>query len=287
MVSLGNYFQEINIKFTVILKIFTFIFLIWTYITYNDMDIFPKSLENKNEHSKILNREIHRLLSKHELHRELGYAGKGGQLLRDSICKGKKYVADDISIRSQLNKKGSNNVETYMQNYKRRYKKMKGLSKLDCYCEKKVFDKLNYIYTLSEKMKNDKKGFKNKIVKKYGIGLIILSLIPALGLIYFILFGYNKDLRGVIHLCMDGDHYNNTTHLHENIACSGLKREDWQTILANIGITNVTFTFTMITIVLLFFIYILIKVIKYEKLKAGKGKMSLMNTTVFVKTFFK
>ncbi|KMZ93249.1 hypothetical protein PVMG_06149 [Plasmodium vivax Mauritania I] len=174
MVSLVNYFQEINLKFTAFLKSFTVIFLIWTYITYKDMvqdkyilvdDIFPKSLDNKNEHCEILNRVIHRLLAKDELYNELGYVGKGGQFLRDSIGKGKKNVADVIPISSQLNKKGSNNVETYMQNYKRRYEKKKGLYKLDCYCEKKVFDKLNYIYTLSDKMRNDKKGFKKKYVK--------------------------------------------------------------------------------------------------------------------------
>ncbi|VUZ99604.1 Plasmodium exported protein, unknown function [Plasmodium vivax] len=206
MVSFVNYFQEINLKFTAFLKTFTFIFLIWTYITYNDMDIFHKSLENKNEQGKILNGGIYRLLAKDELYNELGYAGKGGQLLRDNIGKGKKKVADDISIRSELNKKGSNNVETYMQNYKRRYRNKKGLSKLDCYCEKKVFDKLNYIYTLSDKMRNDKKGFKKKILKKYGIGLIILSLIPALGLIYYILFGCSKGLKGVFELCMEQGH---------------------------------------------------------------------------------
>ncbi|KMZ82306.1 hypothetical protein PVIIG_05747, partial [Plasmodium vivax India VII] len=126
---------------------------------------FPKSLENKYEHNKILNINHHRLLAKHELHRELGHVGTGAKLFYDSVDKCKRKVADDISISSQLNKKGSNNVETYMQNYKRRYEKKKGLYKLDCYCEKKVFDKLNYIYTLSDKMRNDKKGFKKKYVK--------------------------------------------------------------------------------------------------------------------------
>ncbi|SCA60824.1 Plasmodium exported protein, unknown function [Plasmodium vivax] len=274
MVSLSNYYQEINLKFTTFLKSFTFIFLIWTYITYNDMDIFPKLLENKYEHGNILNINHHRLLAKHELHSKLGYAGKGGQLLHESIGKYRKNVADDISISSQLNKKGSNNVETYMKNYKRRYAKKKGVSKLDCYCEKKVFDKINYIYTLSDKMRNDKKGFKNKIRKKYGIGLIILSLIPALGLIYYILFGCGKGFRGVFELCANKDHYVSRNHVTTN-GCTLLYRDVWDQTLGNIGLANGIFSFTMITIVLFFFIYIFIKVIKYKKLKAGKGKMSI------------
>ncbi|CAG9482215.1 unnamed protein product [Plasmodium vivax] len=285
MVLLHNYYQEINLKFTAFLKIFTFIFLIWTYITYKDMGIFPKSLENIYGHGIILNINLHRLLAKHELHRKLGYTGSGAQILHDSMGKSKKNVADDISISSQLNKKGYNNVETYMKNYKRRYEKKKGLYKLDCYCEKKVFDKLNYIYTLSDKMRNDKKGFKNKIRKKYGIGLIILSLIPALGLIYYILFGCGKGLRGAIALCRDTTHYQDKKHKEEE-QCDLLKLDQWQTTLLNIETTNLIFSYTMITIVLLFFIYILAKVIKYEKLKAGKGKMRINEYYRFCKEFF-
>ncbi|KMZ88919.1 hypothetical protein PVBG_06308 [Plasmodium vivax Brazil I] len=285
MVSLDNYFQEINLKFTAFLKTFTFFFLIWTYTTYKDMDIFPKSVEDKYEHVNIFNRNLHRLLAKHELHSELRHKGTGAQLLHDSVGKGNKNVADDISIRSQLNKKGSNNVEAYMQNYKRRYKKKKGLYKLDCYCEKKVFDKLNYIYTLSDKMRNDKKGFKKKIRKKYDIGFIILSLIPALGLIYYILFGCGKGFRGVIELCMEDKHYIKEPSKHkEDVSCNGLKREEWQNTIGNIGFANEIFSFTMITIVLLFFIYILAKVIKYEKLKAGRDKMSLKEYFLFTKS---
>ncbi|SCA83491.1 Plasmodium exported protein, unknown function [Plasmodium vivax] len=286
MLTLINYYQEINLNLT-FFKIFTFIFLIWTYITYNNMDKFHNTLENKYEHGNILNRNHHRLLAKHEQHRELRYRATGKKLLRDSIGNSNKNIAADISISSQLNKKGSNNVETYMKNYKRRYEKKKGLYKLDCYCEKKVFDKLNYIYTLSDKMRNDKKGFKNKIRKKYGIGLIILSLLPALGLIYYILFGCGKGLRGIFELCTDGSHYNSNKGSHKKGKdCELLWRDKWDKTLGNIGFANEIFSYIMITIVLLFFIYILTKVIKYDKLKAGKGKMSINEYYRFCKEIF-
>ncbi|CAG9475196.1 unnamed protein product [Plasmodium vivax] len=284
MVSLSNYYQEINLNLT-FFKIFTFIFLIWTYITYNNMDKFHNTLENKYEHGNILNRNHHRLLVKHEQHRELGYRATGKKLLRDSIGNSNKNIAADISISSQLNKKGSNNVETYMKNYKRRYEKKKGLYKLDCYCEKKVFDKLNYIYTLSDKMRNDKKGFKNKIRKKYGIGLIILSLLPALGLIYYILFGCSENLIGPIKLCNESGHYESQKHKKSD-GCNNLDKYIWEPRLQNIDIFNVIFSYTMSTIVLLFFIYILAKVIKYEKIKAGKGKMRINEYYRFCKEFF-
>ncbi|SCO70969.1 Protein of unknown function, putative [Plasmodium vivax] len=286
MVSLVNYFQEINLKFTAFLKTFTYIFFIWTYITYKDMNIFPKLLENNYEHGKILNITHYRLLAKHDLNRKLGYAGTNAQLLRDSIGKSKEKVTNNISISSQINKKESNNFDTYMKNYKRRYEKNKGLYKLDCYCEKKVFDNLNYIQKLSEKMRSDKKGFKKKIRKKYGIGFIILILLPALGLIYYILFGFGEGLRGVFEICRDREHYNTTARSHINTGCARLNIYEWNTTLANIKITNLIFIFTIITIFLLLFIYMLTKIIKYEKLKAGKGKMNRKEYICFCKEIF-
>ncbi|SCA81706.1 Plasmodium exported protein, unknown function, partial [Plasmodium vivax] len=247
-------------------------------------DIFPKLLESKYEYGEILNINHHRLLAKDELYNELRYARKDGHLLHNRIDKNKKNVADDITISSQLNKKGSNNVETYMQNYKRRYSKKKGLSKLDCYCEKKVFDKINYIYMLSDKMRSDEKGFKKKILKKYGIGFIIFSLIPALGLIFYILFGLGEKLRGAIKLCYIQGHYSNENHTEPG--CTDWNAKTWKDTIENIGYANEIFSFTMITIVLLFIIYILAKVIKYEKLRAGKGKMRINEYWRFCKDIF-
>ncbi|VUZ99472.1 Plasmodium exported protein, unknown function [Plasmodium vivax] len=252
MISSSNYYQEINLKFTAFLKTFSFIFLIWTYITYNNM--------------------------------ELGYASTGGQLLHQSIGKSKKNVAEDILISFQLNKKVSNNLDTYMKNYKRRYKKKDGLSKLDCYCEKKVFEKLNYIYKISDEMRNNKKGFKKIILKKYGIGFIILTLIPALGLIYHILFGLGNDITGAIEFCKATNHYSGKEHTESG--CTALNIKVWGKTLKNIEICNLIYIFTMITIVLLLFIYILRKIIKYEKLKARKGKMNRKVYICFCKEIF-
>ncbi|KMZ88917.1 hypothetical protein PVBG_06292, partial [Plasmodium vivax Brazil I] len=76
-----------------------------------------------------------------------------------------------------------------MKGYKDRYMKKKGLSKLDCYYENKVFGKINHIRDIAEKMHNDKKRWKKFFLKKYGIVLMLFALIPAIGLIFPILFG--------------------------------------------------------------------------------------------------
>ncbi|CAI7718314.1 hypothetical protein PVIIG_05751 [Plasmodium vivax India VII] len=66
----------------------------------------------------------------------------------------------DISTYSNFGKKGLDYLDNYNKDYERRYAKKKGIAKWDCYCEKKIFDKINNIYELAEKMQNNKKGFK-------------------------------------------------------------------------------------------------------------------------------
>ncbi|KMZ76774.1 hypothetical protein PVIIG_05886 [Plasmodium vivax India VII] len=179
-----------------------------------------------------------------------------------------------------------------MKNYKNRYMKKKGLSKLDCYYENKVFEKFCNICDIAEKMKYDKKRSKSFFLKKYGKALIILALIPSLGLIYYILFGVGKN-PGILELCD-----NNTTNGHidgsgnhkdtpEDIAnCFRKPLYDNKETLEIIGHVNFIFSLVMITIVLFVVFYILLKIIKYEKIKSGKGKMSVKEYYRFCKDIF-
>ncbi|KMZ76920.1 hypothetical protein PVIIG_05806 [Plasmodium vivax India VII] len=102
-----------------------------------------KSLENGNNVNISLNVRNHRLLAKHEYQNEvptrrLQY---NESYNRDNykLEKGKGYN----NTFEQLKQSRSNNVDNYLKSYKNRYSKKKGLSKLDCYCEKK-FD-ISYI----------------------------------------------------------------------------------------------------------------------------------------------
>ncbi|VUZ93435.1 Plasmodium exported protein, unknown function [Plasmodium vivax] len=189
--------------FTGFLKYFTFTFLIWTYHTYKDVGKFPKSLENEFRHDKRLNLIFKRLLAKHDLHRELQHRDLKDKLSGDRMNNKGKNILDDISTYSEVKRKERNKLDDYMKEYKRRYAKKKGLFKLDCYCEKKVFDKFLYIKKLSGNVHNDKKRFKKILLKKYGIGLIFFTLIPALGFIYYILYGAGNWGDGVFEICRE------------------------------------------------------------------------------------
>ncbi|KMZ77274.1 hypothetical protein PVIIG_06330, partial [Plasmodium vivax India VII] len=99
----------------------------------------------------------------------------------------------DILTYGSLKPEGLNYYDTYKKKYKQRYSKKSGLAKLDCYYEKKVFDKIDNIFKLAQKTKNDKKYFKRKIRNKYIIPFIIFGLLPILGLILPLLF-YNYNV---------------------------------------------------------------------------------------------
>ncbi|KMZ96111.1 hypothetical protein PVNG_05879 [Plasmodium vivax North Korean] len=170
-----------------------------------------------------------------------------------------------------------------MKNYKNRYIKKRGLSKLDCYYENKVFDKFNQICDIGKKMKYDEKRSKKFFLKKYGIGLILFALLPAIGLIYPIIFGVSNKARGIIDYCLHQKHGKGDL---SHSSCSKVGLYGYETIIDQVSYAPLIFSFIMITISILFIIYILIKVIKYEKIKAGKGKMNIKEYCRFCKDIF-
>ncbi|SCA81737.1 Plasmodium exported protein, unknown function, partial [Plasmodium vivax] len=243
---------------------------------------YGKSLEYMYKQQRTWKTEFNRLLARHEQLMEVERTS-----LREKISDRRSYtekrnVSDNLKTYSHVKRNVSNNIDIYMKNYKRRYGKKKGLSKLDCYYENKVFRKINHICDIAEKMHNDKKRFKKIFLKKYGTVLIFLSIIPALGFIFPILFG-DKDLGGgILDYCLE----NHTTEPNKCTCTSYYKWYDHKTTIQIIGYFSYLFFSTFGVIVSLVFIYILIKVVKYERLKAGKGKIKGKDYYRFCKSLF-
>ncbi|KMZ96070.1 hypothetical protein PVNG_06389 [Plasmodium vivax North Korean] len=143
---------------------------------------------------------------------------------------------------------GSNNFEAYMKDYKRRYRKKNGFFKLDCYCGNIVLDKIHNLHLFGQKMKNDKKCFKTYFLKKYGIGLILFSLIPTLGFIFPVLFGVENWGKGIFTACYKTGHENPSSRG----GCSDLHPNINETTFNFIGHMHTVFSFTMIIIVIFF-----------------------------------
>ncbi|VUZ95047.1 Plasmodium exported protein, unknown function [Plasmodium vivax] len=280
MELLGYYKIKKNVKFVVLFKLFTFLLLIWNQ--NNGVGHLDKSLEKKYKSDISLDMNFNRLLAKHDRQRELKYSRQGAQLANDIINKNTRNVLKDTPSYVQLSKKGKTGLDVYMNEYKRRYRKKKGLSKLECYCEKKVLDKLHGLYAAGEKLKNEKKSLKNFFLKKYGIGLILFALMPAVSLIYYILFGAGSWWDAIIKFCGTASHISDETLS----GCQNRHEYKWKPYIDYIHPALMVFTFTMIIIILLFVFYTLIKVVKYEKLKSGKDKMSLKEYLRFSKDVF-
>ncbi|SCA81738.1 Plasmodium exported protein, unknown function, partial [Plasmodium vivax] len=241
-----------------------------------------KTLENGNNVNISLDMRTHRLLANHEYQNEMPTRGiqYKASYNRDNykLEKGK----GNNNTFQKLKQGRSNYVDDYLKSYKYRYSKKKGLSKLDCYCEKKVLDKIHGLYGIGEKLMNEKKSFKKFFFKKYGIGFIFFALIPSLGLIHPILFGVDNWWDAIIKFC------GTTTHNSDETLGGCEKRHEykWKPYIDYIYPALMVFTFTMIIIILLFVFYTLIKVVKYERLKSGKDKMSLKEYCRFSKDVF-
>ncbi|KMZ88654.1 hypothetical protein PVBG_06016 [Plasmodium vivax Brazil I] len=158
---------------------------------------------------------------------------------------------ENLSIYENMKNRDSIKLKLYKTGYKHRYSKKKGLFKLDCYYEGKIFNRIDEIKKLEKIMSTNKNNLKKLLYKKYGLKFIISLLFPIIGLI----------LSGLS--CGGGGEYKDSM-LEKN----GFPFEAAVSVCSLITIASFA--------LLLVIIYILIKIIKYQKLKAGKGKMSVM-----------
>ncbi|KMZ96482.1 hypothetical protein PVNG_05835, partial [Plasmodium vivax North Korean] len=194
-----------------------------------------------------------------------------------------KNNVDNNSPYACLNRKGLDNLDSYRKSYKYRHSKKKGLAKLDCYFEKKAFDKFSNIDNLANKLQYDKRSIIKKIFIKYFIRFFLLALLPFLGLIYpNLLHGEKAEERlfrwcGITHSeeysptkpCDKGGYYHFSTD-----------------IINGIGYINFIISYILLILVISVIIYTFVKAIKYEKIKSGKGKMNAKQYYHFCKDNF-
>ncbi|CAI7724196.1 Plasmodium exported protein, unknown function [Plasmodium vivax] len=276
-------------KFNILFNMYMFIFLTWICHMNNDGCKTNGSLEIKYKIDRIFNVSFNRLLAKHGIKKELKNA-----ILTENFSDDKNYhkMKDNLEVTStygNLNKNVLSDLDNYKKCYKNRYSKKKGLAKLDCYYEKIIFDEIDEIYELSRKMKNDKKAFKKKIYNKIGYRYIFFSLYPLLGIIFYIVFSeYGPFKKYCLSDCKSlhedtaarGDI--KKAHKNKNLEMISFDSKVWKAIELLHGII-----FNIFTVMVIFWIvYTLIKIIKYERLKKGKGKMSAKEYCRFCKDLF-
>ncbi|KMZ82387.1 hypothetical protein PVIIG_05558 [Plasmodium vivax India VII] len=270
---MGSYF---------IFKIFALVFLIWKSYPYDYKCDFGRTLEKISKNDNIIDIGFKRSLAKHEFRNKLEQSGLREELKDYRNYKVKKN-SEDISAYGGLKRGISNKLDTYKKGYKDRYGKKKGLAKLDCYYENKIFNKIDNIYELTNKINNKNKSYNKKILGKYVISFILFALLPFLGIIFPILIhGDDKD-KPILPFSTE-DCKNDGA----NGTCQYNLIHISQDTLDAIVYLNKTISFLLLILVVLSIVYTFIKVIKYEKLKANKGKMNAKEYCRFCKdTFFK
>ncbi|SCA81759.1 Plasmodium exported protein, unknown function, partial [Plasmodium vivax] len=189
----------------------------------------------RQQYGTINMRHFRLLAIKNGIPKELEYASCGNAFSYEKYKK-LKTKKEDSSTYKRLKREGLNDMEIYKKSFQCKYNKKKGLGKLDGYCEKKLFDKLDNICELAKKMNDEKKRYK-KVFKKYGLPFVLSGLFVSIAGIIVALENYN-------------------------VNCS-YKFDSFEEGIKIIG--SILF-YVLPVIILLVLFYIMIKIIKYERL---------------------
>ncbi|KMZ82837.1 hypothetical protein PVIIG_03652 [Plasmodium vivax India VII] len=136
-----------------------------------------------------------------------------------------------------------------------RLNKKKGLKKLDCYCENKIFNSMDKFDKHMENENSNKGIIKNILFKKFGLRNIFTFLFATSGIIFTVL---------------------NYIDVPKSSGGSQPDESYLKHILGkNDNISHMFFALFFIVGIIIFLvsIYFLIKTIKYEGIKRGKRKM--------------
>ncbi|SCA81901.1 Plasmodium exported protein, unknown function, partial [Plasmodium vivax] len=205
----------------------------------------------------------HRLLTKYEEQNELMNT-RLQYKTNDNRQHQKLINGRDNNTYEKLKRGKPNNVEAYLNSFKYRHSKKSGLKKLDCYCEKKLFNSFNKIVSLAEEKKFSKKRIKKVLYKKYGIPFIIICLLPLLVLLFPIVVHYSNY---VVHKCqvtLESSNQGTSTGVLKSVS-----HERCTTIPHAYTYLNNLFFVTLAIIIVSFIIYTFIKVNKYQRIRSG------------------
>ncbi|KMZ77103.1 hypothetical protein PVIIG_06288 [Plasmodium vivax India VII] len=285
MMLLKSYNFNDKIKFIVPFKIITFLIIIWIIETNNDVSTYGNHIHNKFKHDGTCNASSNRLLAKRDIHKNIKYNSHRENSYDNRIYKNINYENDKPTY--GYLKKGINNLESYKKDYNRRYATKKGLAKLDCYYEKKLFDKIDEMYEFSKNAKNSKKYLRKKLYKEFGYLRIFFSLLSLLGIIFYVLF---SKIGPFTNHCFNNcsKHHNvsgassktiKEIHAAKSIELFPMSSTTFDTINILHDLFFIILSISVITVT----IFTFIKVIKYQRLKAGKGKMNLKEYCQFCK----
>ncbi|KNA01691.1 hypothetical protein PVNG_04717 [Plasmodium vivax North Korean] len=166
-------------------------------------------------------------------------------------------ISESSEIHEKENKNTLNSMYTYIKKLERGYTNKKGLKRLDCLYEKRLFDEMYKLDKIAGHMKSKNRYIKKIIWKRYGLRFVIFLLVILfeVGICIWYYFGNNSDFTKS---CKTG----------ESSLCKACKF-----VREIIFPSNYVLYIPLIISFLSFIIYILSKVRKYKRLKKRYGNI--------------
>ncbi|SCA81991.1 Plasmodium exported protein, unknown function, partial [Plasmodium vivax] len=230
-----------------------------------------KTYETLGNGSKLvmsLEKKTHRLLAKYEKPNELVNVNFKYKTHDSVEIYNKKNRRENNNTHEKIKQNDPNNVEAYLKCYKERYAKKKGLKKLDCYYEKKLFKSIEKVKKLAEEKNFSMKKIKKIVYKKYGLPLILLSLLSLFGLIIPIMFYKTLHLDETGATCEQLF----TKDINDKTTFWGYSHDNCDLFPIEYISFNYLFFTTLGLLILSFLIYMYIKMSKYKRIEAGMFK---------------
>ncbi|KMZ95151.1 hypothetical protein PVMG_06089 [Plasmodium vivax Mauritania I] len=148
----------------------------------------------------------------------------------------------------------------YIKKLEHGYPNKKGLKRLNCLYEKKLFDEMYKLDKIAGQKQSKNSYIKKVIWKRYGLRFVIFSLVLLFGIIVNIVCYFNKTTGKCV-------------NLNGNSEGLGTTCKDIETaLLVTNGIAYIPFIIIFIT----YTIYILSKVRKYKRLKKRHSNIGEM-----------
>ncbi|GAW83974.1 variable surface protein [Plasmodium gonderi] len=222
-----------------------FLIMLFTYHYKNDATSEFVTLDNTYNIDGISGIRDYRILTKHEVQKSMKHRilGEKNKETKNEEVEAPTYEKIKTELLYGLN--------TYMRSYRYRYANRRGLGKLECSFEKKIFD---IIRKIDKSRKCNNKNLKDTRHLKYGFGLVTACLIPFLGIILLVLDMIKSTTKDIINKGLQGN-------------------DPYLSILNSLGIPvevyyiYIAFILILSYIILALFIYIIVKIVKYEKLE--------------------
>ncbi|SCA83365.1 Protein of unknown function, putative, partial [Plasmodium vivax] len=161
-------------------------------------------------------------------------------------------------IYAKINKDTTNSMYAYIKKLEQGYHNKKGLKRLDCLYEKKLFNEMYKLDKIAGNMKSKNSYFKKVILKRYGLRFFIFSLVILFGIVTSTWCHVGgKDSEEI--KCLIRDMSNPTPEKGSCSNCNVIEN----VILGSNGIIY----FPLVIAFLSFIIYTTSKVKKYKRLK--------------------